>query len=84
MMNILVWDNITPTDSAMFEKHFEPVAECTVLPESTSLEELMVAAGVFKSRNDSRKNGFSGPIPEGCNLLGTKKNKFWCWKRTSK
>ena len=84
MKNILVWDNITVEDSAMFTKHFEPVSDCTVLPENTSLEELMVIGGVFKSRGESRKNGFSGPIPDGCNLLGTKKNKFWCWKRPSK
>jgi len=48
--------------------------------EAKSMEELFVIAGVFKSKGDARKNGFSGDIPDGIHLLGTKKTKFWIWK----
>jgi len=68
---------IGPVDQDLLEQFFEPTFERI---EVSTMEDLFVCAGVFKSKGDCRKNGISGPIPVGINLLGTKKNKFWVWK----
>ena len=52
------------------------------LPESVaSLEEVLVEAKVFASRNIARKNGFGGPIQSGITMAGPKANRIWIWKR---
>lgn len=43
-----------------------------------NMETLAQIAGVFPSKGQARKAGFSGPIPEGRNLWGTS-TTFWVW-----
>jgi hypothetical protein len=50
------------------------------LPEDTTIEELMVEAGVFPSKGQARKNGHAGEIPFGLSKLGTKKKPVWVWR----
>ena len=47
--------------------------------EAEDLAMLAVAAGIFASRSQARKNGLAGPIPHGLHLFGTKKKRFWVW-----
>lgn len=47
--------------------------------EDASMEALAAQARVFDSRGQARKNGFSGPIPQGLELWGTNQRTFWCW-----
>ncbi len=80
---------IGPVDEDLISTHF--LCECVSLDcegcysyeaeriSAETLEELFVLAGIFKSKGQARKNNFSGEIPEGINMLGTKKKKFWVW-----
>lgn len=50
-----------------------------VFSQAQNLEALAVEAGLFPSKGQARKNGFSGPFPWGLRLLGTKHRRFWVW-----
>ena len=55
-----------------------------VFSDATDMEALAAEAGIFPSKSQARKNGFSGPIPFGVNFFGTKKpgKRFWVWNLT--
>ena len=71
VVNLPGWEDCLP---AIFDS--EP---CASLFEEARMEDLAVLSGLFKSKGDARKNGFSGPIPWGLNLLGTKRRRVWVW-----
>jgi hypothetical protein len=56
----------------------EPLDEIIEI-ELNDLITMAVEAGVFPSRGQARKNGFTGPAPHGVSLFGTKKRRFWVW-----
>ena len=43
------------------------------------LATMAVAAGLFPSKGQSRRNGLAGPAPHGLHQIGTKKRRFWVW-----
>ena len=47
--------------------------------ESDDLALMAVAAGLFPSNGQSRKNGLAGPAPHGLWCVGTRKRRFWVW-----
>lgn len=57
----------------------ESFDELITTPDDWNLETLAVEAGIFKSKNFARSNGFCGEVPHGVCRLGTKKNRFWVW-----
>lgn len=57
---------------------FEVVIRVTNVHDA-SMEALAARSGVFPSRGQARKNGFSGPIPHGFALWGTDAGNFFVW-----
>ena len=49
------------------------------LTPPTSMEAVAVEAGIFASRGQARKAGFTGSIPHGVGLYGTKHKRAWVW-----
>ena len=43
------------------------------------MEDLAVLAGLFQSRTQARKNGWSGSIPAGWSEHGSKKNRIYIY-----
>lgn len=73
---------IGPVDEDLIEEFFCPLKEAEKI-DLLTMEELMVAKGVFPSKGRARSNGFSGPIPMGVSLVGTRKKRFWVWRHPS-
>ncbi len=69
-------------DKDLIDNYFyEPVdGELFVLDNSTKLEDLAVLANIFPSKNQARKNGWSGELSVGIHCKSTKKNWVWWWK----
>ncbi len=65
-------------DEDLVRDSFDENAIC--LPQTTTMEELFVINGIFPSKGQSRKNGISGPIPFGVNLMGSKRRRFYVWR----
>ena len=57
--------------------------EDIVSVDSDDLAAMAAEAGVFKSRGEARRNGLSGPCPNGLWQFGTKKKRFWVWNPKS-
>jgi hypothetical protein len=73
---------IGPVDDDLVQEFFLDAGEDmknVTRSTASSMEELLVVAGIFTSKGQARKAGFTGTIPPGIHLLGTKKNRFWCW-----
>jgi len=59
-------------------RHYEHIVWVRDEHEAT-VEAMAVAAGVFPSRSQARRAGFSGAAPWGLELLGTNQRTFWVW-----
>ena len=53
--------------------------EQVIRTNADQMEALAAFSGAMPSRGQARKNGFSGPIPHGLEMYGTKALSFWCW-----
>ena len=53
--------------------------ELTFFGNGSDMSDLACMAGLFPSRNQARKNGYSGYIPSGWSEHGSKKNRFYIW-----
>lgn len=49
---------------------------------SDRIEDLAVRAGLFSSKTQARKNGYSGLIPTGYSEHGSRKNRSYVWNPT--
>lgn len=48
-------------------------------PHDANMEALAARAGVFPSRGQARKNGFSGSVPHGLEMFGAGGCSFFAW-----
>ncbi len=76
-------DRSNPVLDSDIEDLLHPDADERVIrvtdPAEATMEALAARAGVFPSRNQARKNAFSGPIPHGLAMWGTEAGNFFVW-----
>lgn len=82
--DFILTDNLNIEDIKLFfldtnETSFN-IEDFTILPISTTLEELMVISGAFPSKSIAKKAGFCGQIKPGFTKSGTKKKPIWILK----
>lgn len=75
-MNIVVGNPIGFEDITEVLFDSEPF----LIIEADTVEALMWGLQVFKSKGESRRNGFSGEIPFGLNKIGPKRSDIWVWR----
>lgn len=79
IQNFLI-NNVNSED--LIDVIFDPeegLDEVIISSNNLLLEDMAVIAGIFPSKGQARKNGFSGEAPFGLWCLGTKKRWFWVW-----
>lgn len=66
------------SDKDLFFGPLEERDEFIVINDNTSIEELLVLIGKFKSKSESRRNAWKGDIPKGFNhiIIGKNKNRM--------
>lgn len=48
----------------------------TIVADDALMEDVLVALGKFPSKGQARKNGWTGPIPDGFNVWQVGKDQF--------